>query len=543
MRMAALTNVDYRTAAMASFKLVSSAMMAIPNNSDGCTKLCAPEYCGDGFLQPGEGCDDGNALNDDGCTSQCRSEYNCSLPTNLLVNGDVDSINEPLETLTDGVTNGPCCNAAHNVCISGNENQSRTLSYTLANRGFVNQVRYFSSNQGAEGVRPPALIRVILQPGNRVVATANNLGWGWHTIEFPSQAATSIDLFVQEQSEHHCVSEINSNHTGCPAPCATVGCPELNFVTLAAGQFLMGGPEQLPWPAPANQLPIHRVDVASFELMTTEVTVGQLRQCVATGACAAPVEPECNYTRGLNDHPANCMSFHNALRFAEWVGARLPTEAEWEFAAKSQGQPIAFPWGNGALFVTIMLDSLYVKTSHVIAVLCGEPGTRPPCSLPAGNTMQGICDMAGNVREWVIDSWHDDYRGAPDDGSAWLEHQPGILPGVLRGGASYGDDERRLSNSWRHDQWGLRQNGVRLARCRAVIGVTFIEPRKLLNNFIVFEEFTQDRCQNRCHTKIQNRCHTNIQVCEAHESIGQNRCHTNIKVCEAHESIGRSKHF
>ena len=164
-----------------------------------------------------------------------------------------------------------------------------------------------------------------------------------------------------------------------------------------------------------NEQPVHSVTVPSFKMMRTQVTVAMYKKCVDAGACSAPnctgsstsSSPYCNYGANASDHPVNYVSWFQMMEFAAWVGARLPTEAEWEYAARGQGQDITYPWGNAVPTCTLV---------DYNGSTCGS-GTSPVCSHPTGNTTQGLCDMAGNVFEWLQDEYVGDYNGAPTDGS------------------------------------------------------------------------------------------------------------------------------
>lgn len=202
--------------------------------------------------------------------------------------------------------------------------------------------------------------------------------------------------------------------------------PGIDWVRIKGGAFLMGSRK-----GHANEKPIRRVKVPDFEMGRTEVTNGQYARCEATGMCTPISYGDC--WRGKTaakaaDHPVVCVSWHQAKAFARWAGARLPTEAEWEFAARSRGKQRAFPWGNTpATCERAVMDeggNGCQQGDHAWAV----------CSKPKGNTDQGLCDMAGNVWEWVEDVYENSYARAPKDGSA-RSGGPSTAPRVARGGS------------------------------------------------------------------------------------------------------------
>lgn len=130
------------------------------------------------------------------------------------------------------------------------------------------------------------------------------------------------------------------------------------------------------------------VAVAAFEMDVTEVTVAAYTACVKASKCAAmPSGGDCNFGNGSKgNHPVTCGDWNEAQAYCNWAGKRLPTEEEWEYAARgTDGR--TYPWGNEAP------DSQ----------LCWkrEDGTCPVGSHPAGRSPFGLDDMSGNVWEWT----------------------------------------------------------------------------------------------------------------------------------------------
>ena len=139
--------------------------------------------------------------------------------------------------------------------------------------------------------------------------------------------------------------------------------------------------------------------VTGFSIMKTEVTVAQYHRCIQKGICRKPKEEDrCTYYRpDPSNYPMNCVDWNDAKHFCEWIGGRLPTESEWEYAARSEGKNNMYPWGNNP------------KPSCDLAIIdqdgrgCGRRSLWPVCSVPKGNTEQGLCDMSGNAWEWTAD--------------------------------------------------------------------------------------------------------------------------------------------
>ena len=199
---------------------------------------------------------------------------------------------------------------------------------------------------------------------------------------------------------------------------STPGKAGIEWMRIPGGSFTMGSED---W---SDTKPAHRVTVKSFELAKTLVTNKQYKACVEAGACTAA--QDYGVTFDDDDQPVVAVDWNQAAAFSKWAGGRLPSEAEWEYAARSAGKDWKYPWGNEG-----------ATCGNAVIAGCGYNAPAPVCFKPKGNTAQGLCDMAGNAWEWVQDWYHNSYNGAPSDGSAW--ENPEVTDRVLRGGSWYND--------------------------------------------------------------------------------------------------------
>lgn len=208
------------------------------------------------------------------------------------------------------------------------------------------------------------------------------------------------------------------------------GAPEVpvEWVPLSGGRFQMGTDN-----GRRDAAPVHEVLLPSFEMSKSAVTVEQYAECVFAGMCSKPWKKNgrsgnCNwYIIDRLRHPVNCVSWRQASEYATFKGARLPSESEWEYAATGGGRNQMYPWGNEA-------PSCERTVMHGDGGEgCGNWSTLQVCSRPAGNTAQGLCDMSGNVWQWVRDSYRTSYAHTPTDGSAY-ESKFNFLR-VIRGGS------------------------------------------------------------------------------------------------------------
>jgi len=192
------------------------------------------------------------------------------------------------------------------------------------------------------------------------------------------------------------------------------------------GTFNMGAGES------GDTAPIHAVTLDSFFMDQFEVTNERYGQCVSAGVCAPPTRRSTDTRSAYFTDPSFANfpmvneSWQQAETFCEWDGRRLPTEAEWEYAARG-GTRTKYWWGEQ---LQPGLAGCKNCTEVAMAELPSKVG-----SFKANPF--GLYDMGGTIDQWVEDCWHKNYQGAPTDGSAWTEDS--CPSHVLRSG------------SWRND--------------------------------------------------------------------------------------------
>jgi formylglycine-generating enzyme required for sulfatase activity len=268
-----------------------------------------------------------------------------------------------------------------------------------------------------EEVRPPM--------GFRGIQAASLVNWDGHSTaeEFQQLVSAVADI------------------VGLPKPCTVFrdtlrdGSPGPDMVVVLPGKFRMG---DIQGSGDADERPVHLVRIPRpFAIGRYAITFDEYDMFARlTNRHLAADE---GWGRGRR--PVINVSWEDAVAYAEWLSQqtdkryRLPTEAEWEYAARA-GTETTYWWGNE------------VGKNRVNCAGCGSPGDGKQTA-PVGSFAPnpwGLHDTAGNVYEWVQDCWHEDYEGAPEDGGKAWDKEGG------------GDCNRRVirGGSWSYEPWYVR---------------------------------------------------------------------------------------
>ena len=241
-------------------------------------------------------------------------------------------------------------------------------------------------------------------------------------------------------------------------PEGTGGCPA-GMVRVAAATFKMGSDAGEP-----DEKPVHDVTLAAYCIDAREVTVADFKRCADAGKCVAHATAEwrgisekdrefrsqsCNWGQsGRDNHPINCVDWRQASAYCAFAGKRLPTEEEWEYAARGKDGR-TYPWGEaapGPALLNACADECvaWAKTQGLTwkAMHAGDdkyPTTAPVGSYDAGKSPFGVHDMAGNVAEWTASGYSQDYGRARNE-----------VNRVIRGGSARSETATLVRASNRH---------------------------------------------------------------------------------------------
>lgn len=255
----------------------------------------------------------------------------------------------------------------------------------------------------------------------------------WKTVH-ETMGLQMVELFAAKFQEVESLAKKQAEAVGKRRECVKAAIPEM--VAIPAGRFTMGcvdGRDDIEGGNFDVAKPSHEVSITAFAMGKYPVTFAQFDAfCEATG-----FKKPADEGWGRGNRPVINVSWDDAQTYIQWLcevtgkAFRLPSEAEWEYAARGGDDQHAYPWGQTA------------NASR--ANFGGAAGRTTPVGQYPANGF-GLYDMHGNVWEWCQDAWHTDYQGAPTTGAVWAGGDTSLR--VLRGG-SWGGHALRLRSAHR----------------------------------------------------------------------------------------------
>jgi formylglycine-generating enzyme required for sulfatase activity len=272
----------------------------------------------------------------------------------------------------------------------------------------------------------PEFRRLIRNETNQLDCTLDCPAWA------PSEVQRIDSCNAKDTCEAFtdCISKGTSAGVRANAETKTREKDGATMVHVPPGPFYRGSPDGY---GADDEHPGGAVDMSGYWIDRTEVTAGQYAKCVEDNGCdRAGTGAFCNFkSDGKERHPINCVTWFAADKYCKWAGATLPTEAQWEKAARGPGGRL-LPWVGFLLSCDKLVYSDDVK-GHA----CGQKGTWAVGSKPGGTSPYGAVDMAGNVWEWAADAYDPGLyatAGTKDPANP----DTGMM-GVMRGGG-WGED-------------------------------------------------------------------------------------------------------
>ena len=366
-------------------------------DDNACDNSCQLPVCGDGVTEGDEECDDGDEIETDACLSTCVAAR-CG---DLVVQTNIEECDDG-----DDVDDNECTNQCR-LPVCGD--------------AIINGIE--ECDDGGELGEGEAFSLDCPYGGGPcdVCVSGCTLQQGVETF--------CGDGIVQVDDGEDCDSTRGCSET-CSLPCSP-NCPPVDWALISAATFQMGGNA---FPASTPQ---HSVTIGyDYYISKKEVIVSDYQLCVEADYCELPGSGgDCNW--GSGDEPINCVTWAQMKTYATWLGADLPTEAEWELAATGTS-PKYFVWGNTIPTQCIRAVFLNATTSFTGCGLTFDLTTKPPCSINSGfNSPEDVCDLNGNLAEWTLDAYSPNHNTSPTDGSPYCPVEDCLGGGdrVTKGGS------------------------------------------------------------------------------------------------------------